>query len=62
MPKIWKVFPKKSDDLKTQLLLNRGLKTPEDIEKFFNPKIENFQKEIEIPGIKKTWERIEKAI
>jgi len=35
----WKVLPKKSDDLTTQLLINRGIKNKKQQEQFFNPKI-----------------------
>jgi single-stranded-DNA-specific exonuclease len=62
MSKVWKVLPQKSNDLITQLLLNRGIKTEEEKEKFFNPKLEDFQKDLEIPGIKKSQERIKKAV
>jgi single-stranded-DNA-specific exonuclease len=62
MSKVWKVLPQKSDDLITQLLLNRGIKTEEEKERFFNPKLEDFQKDLDIPGIKKSQERIKKAI
>ncbi len=60
--KVWKVLPQQSDDLITQLLINRGLKNKEDIEKFFNPKLEDFKKEIDIPNISKAQARIKKAI
>ncbi len=55
-------MPKQSDDLKEQLLLNRGLKTKTEIEKFLNPKLDDYQKEINIPNIKTARQRIEKAI
>lgn len=58
----WKLLPQVSDDLKTQLLSNRGLNSKEEVEKFFNPSIKNFQKDIAIPGIKKTLDRIDQAI
>lgn len=58
----WKLLPQKSDDLFEQLLINRGIKTPEDREKFFHPKISDFEKDLEIPGIKKAALRIQKAI
>jgi len=55
----WKILPKQSDDLVTQLLLNRGLDTKDKQEKFFNPKLEDFPK---ISGIQDSKKRIEKAI
>ncbi len=55
----WKVLPKKSDDLLTQLLLTRGIKNSEE---FFNPKITDFEKDLNISGIPKAKERILKAI
>ncbi len=58
----WKIPPQKSDDLIEQLLRNRGIKTVEEKENFFHPKISDFEKEFQIPGITKALERIEKAI
>lgn len=55
----WKILPKKSDDLVEQLLINRGIK---DQEKFFNPKLISYEKDLEIPGTKKAQDRIFKAI
>ncbi|MBI3485858.1 single-stranded-DNA-specific exonuclease RecJ [Candidatus Daviesbacteria bacterium] len=60
--KVWKILPQKSDDLITQLLINRGLQKTSDIEKFFNPSIEDFQNDLEISGINTSLKRIEKAI
>ncbi len=58
----WKVLPKKSDDLVEQLLINRGIKTKKEREDFFNPKISDYEKDLNIPGIKKAQERIKRAI
>lgn len=60
--KIWKIADKISDDLVKQLLVNRGLKTKTEIEKFFNPKLLDYEKDLNIPGIEKTHQRIKKAI
>lgn len=57
----WKVLPKKSDDLVEQLLFNRGIGAKEK-EQFFNPKISEFEKDLNIPGIEKAQKRILKAI
>ncbi len=57
----WKVLPKKSDDLVEQLLVNRGIKT-KDKDTFFNPKISDFEKDLQISGIKKSQEKINQAI
>lgn len=62
MPRIWKIAPLKYSDLKLQLLYNRGLTTEKDIEEFFNPKLDYYQKEIGIPGIKDAQKRIKEAI
>lgn len=62
MPKVWKILPKKSDDLVTQLLFNRGLKSQKQIDQFFNPKLSDYQKELQIPGISKAIQRIKQAI
>lgn len=58
----WKVSPKKSDDLTTQLLINRGIKTEKAKAQFFNPKIADFEKDLKIDEIEKTIKRIFKAI
>lgn len=62
MAKAWKILPQKSTDLVTQLLINRGIKTEEEKERFFNPKIEYFEKEFKIPGIPQALKRIKSAI
>lgn len=62
MAKIWKILPKSSDDLITQLLKNRGLNTKGEIEKFFNPKLSEFESLIKISGISSAQKRIKKAI
>ncbi len=58
----WKVAPKSSDDIVEQILINRGIKTLEEREDFFNPKISDYEKDMQIPGIEKALERIKKAI
>ena len=50
------------DKKETQLLINRGLTKQSDIEAFFTPKLEIFQRQTELSGIDKAWKRIEKAI
>src|SRR5438132_65870 len=60
--KIWKIADKTSEDLVIQLLHNREIKTEKEIEEFLNPAIANFDKDINIPGIKNTQKRIQKAI
>lgn len=62
MTKVWKVLPKKSDDLIDQLLQNRGINSTKEKELFFNPKLENFQKELSLPGVEKSKKRISEAI
>jgi len=41
MTKVWKIKEKLSEDTIEQLLINRGINSEEEKEKFFNPKIEN---------------------
>jgi len=60
--KTWKIAPQKFDDPIKQLLFNRGLKTEKEIEEFFHPKLEDFQKIINISGIEKAKKRILQAI
>ena len=62
MTKVWRIKEKSSEDIIEQLLINRGIKTEEEKEKFWNPKIEDYAKDLEIPGIEKTLTRIQKAI
>ncbi len=57
----WKILPQKSDDLTTQLLINRGIsKLKQD--SFFNPQIADFAKDLEIPNIDQASKRILTAI
>ena len=58
----WKILSKKSDDLIENLLINRGIKTTKQKEDFFNPKLENFNKDCEIKNIPIAKKRIQKAI
>ncbi len=58
----WKLLPQQSEDLVEQLLINRKLNTPKEREKFFNPTLEDFKKDLQIPGIEKAQKRIKKAI
>lgn len=62
MPKVWKIADKVSDDLVEQLLHNRGVQTEQDKEKFFNPKLSDFAKDLNIAGIDQGVKRIKKAI
>lgn len=59
---LWKILESKYDDLVEQLLINRGIKTEKEKQEFFNPKIENFEKDLKISGIAGAKKRIEKAI
>ncbi|MBI2337790.1 DHH family phosphoesterase [Candidatus Daviesbacteria bacterium] len=58
----WKIPPRKSQDLIEQLLLNRGIESKAEREKFFNPKLEDYEKDLEIPGIERANKRILQAI
>lgn len=58
----WKIAPKKTDDLIKQLLINRGIKTEKDKELFFNPKLADFDNDLQIPGIQKATKRVLQAI
>ncbi len=62
MSKVWNVLPQTREDLVDQLLINRGITSKSEREKFFNPTLENFEKDLNIPGIPKALKRIEKAI
>lgn len=58
----WKVKESSHTNIIDQLLTNRGIKTQIEKEKFLNPKIENYKKDINIPGIDQAIIRIKKAI
>jgi single-stranded-DNA-specific exonuclease len=62
MTKVWRIKEKLSEDILEQLLINRGIKSGEEKDKFFNPKIADYTKDLEIPGIEKSLKRIQKAI
>lgn len=62
MTKIWRIKEKTTDDILEQLLINRGIKTEEESLKYFNPNLEDYKKDLEIPGIEKSLKRIQKAI
>lgn len=62
MPKLWKILPRKSNDLTKQLLFNRGLKTKQQITEFFQPNLGKYIKDLDIPGTNKAIIRIKKAV
>ncbi|MBI5221203.1 MAG: single-stranded-DNA-specific exonuclease RecJ [Candidatus Magasanikbacteria bacterium] len=62
MTKVWRIKERVSEDILEQLLINRGIKSEKEKEDFFNPQIEDYLKELEIPGIEKSLKRIQKAI
>ena len=65
---VWKLAPQKidkissSDELIEQLLVNRGLKTKRQWDEFFNPDLEDYQKDFEISGIALAKKRILAAV
>lgn len=62
MPKVWKIAPRQHKDILEQLLINRGITKQKEKEDFLNPKLDEFEKDLAIPFIKKAQERIYKAI
>lgn len=62
MSKVWKIKERTEEDLIEQLLVNRNITTKEEKEKFFNPKISDYQKLVDIPNISIAMKRIKKAI
>ncbi len=62
MAKVWKIKSKSSEDIIDQILSNRGIKTEAEKQEFFTPKLKNYTKELQIPGIEKSMIRIKKAI
>jgi hypothetical protein len=59
---IWQIKERKYLDLTEQLLFNRGLTSKKEIEAFFSPKLEFFEKDFKLPYIEKAWKRIQLAI
>lgn len=57
----WKILYR-GEDVKEQLLLNRGMKTKRQKEQFFNPKLSDFAKDFEIKNLDIAKKRILKAI
>lgn len=62
MPKKWLIKSAVSEDIIAQLLSNRGLKTTKEIENFLNPTLQDYEKELNLPGITTAQKRIEQAI
>ena len=58
----WNVASRIKKDLLEQLLFNRKVKTADEKEKFFHPKISDFENDLNISGIEKTLKRIGQAI
>lgn len=59
---LWKLAEKRSNNLKEQLLFNRGITTPKEIDQFFHPKLSDYAADLKIPGIPKASKRILEAI
>lgn len=59
---LWKIRERKYQDLVEQLLLNRGITSEKDRQAFFTPKLEFFEKDLQLSYIDKAWKRIQKAI
>ncbi len=62
MAKVWKTKVRVRQDLIEQLLTNRGIKEEAEREKFFNPNLNDYSKDLQISGTDKALRRIEKAI
>lgn len=62
MSRSWNILPQKSDDLIKQLLFNRGIKGAKEIDKFFNPRLSDYEDDLKVLGLDKAVERIKKAI
>ena len=59
---LWKLYPQISADLKTQLLSNRQLKDQVAIDRFFNPKIEDYKQDFDLANSDVAIKRIQEAI
>lgn len=62
MSKTWKIAPRQSEDLLEQLLFNRGFKTKEEKENFLDPKLSDYEDELNLVGINVAKKRILQAI
>lgn len=58
----WTILPKVSDDIKLQLLNNRGLSDPQQIEEFLHPDLTRYEADLKLEGIPPAVERIQRAI
>jgi len=62
MPKLWNFLPEHSKILKSQLLFSRGIKTSADKQRFFHPKISDYENLLKIPGQSQAKKRIVQAL
>ncbi len=62
MPKVWKIAPRLSDDVREHLLLSRGINTPELEKLYFHPTKDNYQSSWQIEGIAESKKIIESVI
>ncbi|MDO8638843.1 MAG: DHH family phosphoesterase, partial [Candidatus Daviesbacteria bacterium] len=66
MSKNWKMLSEKAiesvEELEKQLLNNRGIKTEKQKELFFDPKLQDFEKDFNLAGISMAQKRILKAV
>lgn len=59
---MWSIAGRVKTDIVEQILSDRGVKTEDEKQKFFNPKISDHEKDLKIPGIEKSLKRINQAI
>lgn len=62
MSRSWNSLPQKNDDLIKRLLLNRGIRSEKEAEKFFHPKLSDYDHELKVPGLEKAVHRVKQAI
>lgn len=68
MKPTWEILPQKketigsSQELLDQLFINRNLDTEEKINKFLNPRLEDYQDDLNIPGVEDAKKRILEAV
>lgn len=58
----WEIFSKSTDDLRTQILINRGITDPKDQQRFLNPSLDDFPEAFILSDLDVAVDRINDAI
>jgi single-stranded-DNA-specific exonuclease len=58
----WEIFSKSTDDIKTQILINRGIIDPKDQQRFLNPSLDDYSESFILSDLDIAVDRIHDAI